>query len=167
MKTIAPIIENDLFIIRKLLLIAGIICFVLGVLAVTFEWRNLGSLLLLVAIFILFNLYWKNEKYKDYRKLYAEHLPNEKVSEMLNYGTFKFTEKQLIFKTKTKTQKINWTDLSSFKLIDSKHIVIKRKEKSESNLIISETEMDKSNFGKVIKLIKNYCQYTELKTKPF
>ena len=158
MKSVTPIIENDLFTIRKLLLIVGIICFALGFLAVTFEWRNLGSLLLLIAILILFNLYWRNEKYKDYRKLYSEHLPSQKVSEMLNYGTFEFTEKQLIYKSKNKTEKINWTDLSSFKLIDSKHIVIKRKEKSESNLIISETEMDKSDFGKVIKLIKNYLQ---------
>lgn len=78
---------------------------------------------------------------------------------MLNYGAFEFTEKHLIYKSKNKSERINWTDFSSFELIDLKHIIIKRKEKSESNLIISETEMDKSDFEKVIELIKNYLQH--------
>lgn len=159
MKSKTLIIENDLFTIRKLLLLSGIVCFVLGVVAVSIEWRNLGSLILLAAILIFFNLYWRNEKYKDYRKLYQEHLPKEKVLEMLNYGAFEFTEKHLIYKSKNKSERINWTDFSSFELIDLKHIIIKRKEKSESNLIISETEMDKSDFEKVIELIKNYLQH--------
>ena len=158
MKTVTPIIKNDLFTIRKLLLIVSIICFALGIVAVTFQWKNIGSLILLASVLTFAYLYWLNEKYKGYRKLYSEHLHNEKVSEMLNYGAFEFTDKQLIYKCKNKTEKINWTDLSSFKLIDSKHIVINRKEKSESNLIISETEMGKSDFRKVIELIKNYLQ---------
>ena len=159
MKSTTPIIENDLFTIRKFLLISGIVCFILGILTVSIEWRNIGSLILLVAILIFFNLYWRNEKYKEYKKLYLEHLPNEKVLEMLNYGTFEFTEKHLIYKSKNSTEKISWNDLSSFKLIDSRHIIIKRKEQPESNLIISETEMDKSDFEKVIELIKNYLQH--------
>jgi len=158
MKSVTPIIENDLFMIRKLLLIIGIVCFVLGIIAISIDWRNFGSLILLAAILIFFNLYWKNEKYKDYKKIYLEHLPSKKVLEMLHYGSFEFTDKHLIYKSKNKSERINWTDLSSFKLIDSKHILIKRKEKSESNLIISETEMDKSDFKKVIELIKNYLQ---------
>lgn len=156
MKSAKLIIENDLFTIRKLLFTAGIVCLVFGVVAVSIEWRNLGSLILLTAILIFFNLYWRNEKYKDYKKLYLEYLSSEKVSEMLNHGTFEFTDKFLIYKSKKNFEKINWNDLSCFKLIDSKHIVINRKEKSESNLIISETEMDKSDFGKITELIKNY-----------
>lgn len=140
-------------------MVIGIVCFALGIVAVTFKWKNIGSLILLASVLTFAYLYWLNEKYKEYRKVYFEHLPSEKVSEMLNYGTFEFTEKQLIYKSKNFTERINWTDLSCFKLIDSKHIVIKRKEKSKSNLIISETEMDKSDFGKVTELIKNYLQH--------
>jgi len=149
------IIENHLFPIRKLLLLSGIVCFILGVLTVSIEWRNTGSLIVITAFLIFFNLYWSNEKYKEYNKLYQEYRPNESVFKMLNYGTFGFTEKYLIYKSKNSTTRISWNDFSSFKIIESKHIVIKGKE-PESNLIIS--EIDKSDFEEVIELIKNYLE---------
>ena len=152
MKLTTPVIENDLFTIRKLLLINGIISFVLGVIAVSLDWKNAGSLILLVAVLIFYNLYWRNEKYKEYKKLYFEYLPSEKATEMLNYGSFEITDQHLIYKSKTTSENINWTDLLSYKLIDSKHILIKRE--IGTNLIISETEMDKSDFKIITELIK-------------
>ena len=160
MKSATPIIENDLFTIRKLLLIFGIVCFVLGIVTVSIEWRNLGSLLLLASVFLFFGLYFLNGKYKEYEKTYFEYLPKEKVSEMLKHGSFEFTNEKLIYRSKNFCEKINWTELLSYSLVGSKHIVLFRKNKTGNNLIISETEMDKSDFKKVVEFIKERVEKT-------
>jgi hypothetical protein len=135
--------------------------------AVSVEWRNLGALLLLASVFIFLGLYFLNEKYKEYKSIYQEYLSNDKVAEMLNHGSYEFTNEHLIYRSKKICQKINWSELLSYNLINSKHIVLLRRNKTEQNLIISETEMDKSDFKKVIDFMnehvkKNYLQHRVL-----
>lgn len=148
-----PIIDNDLFTFRKLLMIFGLVCFVLGIIMVSAEWKNLGGLILLATIFIFLGLYILNGKYKGYKKLYLRFLSKDKVNDILNHGSFEFTHDHLIFKIKKVSNKINWTDILKYKLINSKHVVLFNKE-SEKNLIISDTEMDRSDFKKVVEFIK-------------
>jgi hypothetical protein len=148
-----PIIDHDIFIIRKLLLIIGIISFVLGVISVSYQWMNLGSLLLLASTLFLFKVYLINEKYKQYKKIYSEYLPENKVADLLNHGSFEFTNEFLNYNTKKDIQKINWSDFFNYQLVNSKHIVLFNKD-SKKNLIISETEMDKFDFLKIVGFIK-------------
>ena len=154
-----PIIDNDIFTFRWLLLISGLLCFVLGVVLVSIEWRNLGSLILLATIFIFLGLYAINGKYKEYKKIYFQYLPNDKANDILNHASFEFTHDYLNFRIRKVSQKINWTDILNYKLINTKHIVLFNKE-SEKNLIISETEMDKSDFKKVVEFIKEKVEKT-------
>ena len=158
-----PIIDNDLFTFRKLLMIFGLFFFVLGIVMVSAEWRNTGSLILLATIFIFLGLYTLNGKYKEYKKIYLEYLPNDKVNDILNHGSFEFTHDHLNFKIKKVINKINWTDILNYKLINSKHVVLFNKE-SEKNLIISETEMDKSDFKKVVEFIEERVEKTTYNT---
>lgn len=148
-----PIIEHDLFIIRKLLIIIGIIAFILGVISVSYKWMNLGSLLLLASTLLFFRFYLINEKYKQYKKIYSEYLPENKIADVLNHGSFEFTNEFLNYNIKKDIQKINWTDFLNYQLVNSKHIVLFNKD-SEKNLIISETQIDKSDFLKIVRFIK-------------
>ena len=159
-----PIIHHDLFTILKFLLISGLVCLVTGIVAVSIDWKNLGALLLLTSVLIFLGLYFLNEKYKKYKIIYQENLSNDRVAEILNHGSYEFTNEHLIYRSKKICQKINWSEFISYKLINSKHIVLLRRSKTEQNLIISETEMDKSDFKKVIEFInenvkKNYLQH--------
>ena len=91
-----------------------------------------------------------------------KYIPEDKGLEMLNYGSYKFTNEHLIYNNKNINQEIRWAEILSYKLVDSKHIVLFRKNKIEDTLIISETEMDKSDFIKVLNFIKERVkrQYT-------
>ncbi|EWH10944.1 hypothetical protein KLA_16085 [Cellulophaga geojensis KL-A] len=162
MKT--PIIDNDIFSIRKLLFIIGSICFIAGVVSVSLDWRNFGSLLILGAILAFGMLYWINDKYKEYKKVYFKYLPKEKALEMLHYGSFKFTNDCLIYSNKNILQEINWTEILSYNLIDSVHIILLGRNDKEHNFIISETEMDKSDFQKVLEFIKERVKKTTYNT---
>lgn len=148
-----PIIHHDIFTILKLLFISGFLCLVSGIVAVSVEWKNLGALLLLAAIFIFLRFYLINEKYKEYKSIYLEYVSHEKAKEMLNHGSFEFTNEYLIYRANCICQKISWTELLSYKLINSKHLVLFRKTKTQDNLIISETEMDTSDFNKAVEFI--------------
>jgi hypothetical protein len=159
-----PIIDNDIFTIRKLLFIIGLICFITGIISVSLDWRHFGSLLILGAILAFGMLYWINDKYREYKKIYFKYLPKEKALKMLHYGSFQFTDDCLIYRNKNIIQKINWTELLSYNLIDSVHIVLLRRNENEHNLIISETEMDKSDFQKVIGFIKERVKKTTYNT---
>jgi len=153
MKSSIPIIEHDVFTIRKLLLIIGVITFVLGSLAVALKWRSAGSLLLLTSTFVIFGYYILNKRYKAYREIYLEYIPDHNVNDMLHHGSFEFTHEYLNYKIKKKSQKIHWTEISSYKLVNSQHMVLFHKD-AKKNIIISETEMDSSDFKIAIEFIK-------------
>ena len=92
-----------------------------------------------------------NQHYE--KKVYIEFLPSNKATDVLNHGSFEFTYEYLNYKNKKESHKINWAEFLNYKLINEKHIVLLNKV-SEKNLIISETEMDKSGFIKVVEFIK-------------
>ena len=148
-----PIIDHDLFTCRKLLFISGIICLTSAIVLLSLQWGSLGSLLLLASIFLFFRAYFMNEKYKAYKKVYIEYLPDDKAKDILNHGSFEFTFEYLNYRNKKDSQKISWNEFLNYKLINTKHIVLFNKEVGK-NLIISETEMDKSDFIKVVQFIK-------------
>lgn len=146
-------IEHDLFTIRKLLMIIGMLCLIFGIISVSYDFRDLGSMILLASILLFFGAYLMNEKYKQYKKVYLGYLPENKVFDILNHGSFELTDEFLIYRNKSNIHKINWTDILNFQLVNSKHIVLFSKD-SEKNLIISETEMDKLDFKKTIEFVK-------------
>ncbi len=154
-----PIIDHDVFTIRKLLLIIGVIAFVLGSLAIAMKWRSAGSLLLLTSTFVFFGYYLLNKRYKAYREIYLEYIPDHNVNDMLHHGSFECTNAYLNYKNKKVNQKIHWTEISSYKLIKSQHIVLFHKD-AKKNSIISETEMDALDFKVVIDFIKQRVKKT-------
>lgn len=153
MKSKTPTIDHDLFTIRKLLLISGFICLTAAIIIISLQGNGFGSLLLLATIFSFFGAYFMNEKYKEYKKVYIEYLPEGKAIDILNHGSFEFNFEYLICSIKQDSYKINWTEFVNYKLINKKHIVLFNKV-SEKNLVISETEMDKSDFIEVVEFIK-------------
>ncbi|WP_299768096.1 hypothetical protein [uncultured Dokdonia sp.] len=157
MKSSIPIIEHDVFTIRKLLLIIGVIAFVLGSLAVALKWRSAGSLLLLTSTFVIFGYYLLNKRYKAYREIYLEYIPDHNVNDMLHHGSFEFTNAYLNYKNKKVDQKIHWTEISSYKLVKLQHMVLFHKD-AKKNIIISKTEMDASDFIAVIDFIKQHVE---------
>ncbi|WP_298903440.1 hypothetical protein [uncultured Psychroserpens sp.] len=157
-----PNIDNDIYIFRTLSVVIGVICLIAGIVSIALDYRNFGSLLLLGAVLSFFWFYMLNGTYKTYKKVYLEYLPANKVSEMLHFGSFKFTDESLIYESKRNHQDINWTDILNYKVVNSIHIVMFRKNKDEHNLIISETQMDASDFQKVLGFLKE-----KVKKRPY
>jgi hypothetical protein len=94
-----------------------------------------------------------NEKYKVYKKVYTEFLSENYAIDILNHGSFEFTKESLNYRNKKNIKKRNWNEILKYELIDKKHLFLLNKN-SELNLIISETEMDKPDFNKVLNFIR-------------
>ena len=148
------VIDNDIFIIRKLLFISGFIFLITGIAIFSLDWRNFGSLVILASIIAFGIFYWINEKYKEYKAIYIHYLPEEDALEMLHYGSFKFTNDCLVYCSRNINREIKWTELLGYKLISSTHIALFRRNIKEHNLIISKTEMDSADFQKAFEFIK-------------
>jgi len=69
----------------KILLITGLLCFVLGIVTVSIECRNLGSLFLLASVLVFIGLYCLNEKY-------INCIPNAKDRNLVSYFFQQFKE---------------------------------------------------------------------------
>jgi len=103
---------------------------------------------------MIFWFYFLNETYKEYKAVYTKYLPAKAIPELLNKGNFIFKYDCLVYCIKTDCKEINWVDFSGYELVGLKHIVLHRKNLKAHNLIISQTEMDKSDFLKAVEHIK-------------
>jgi ABC-type multidrug transport system fused ATPase/permease subunit len=147
------VIDHDLYTLRKLTFIIGIVSFSIEVILISLRSMNLASILFLISILFLFATFWLNEKYKVYKKVYTEFLSENYAIDILNHGSFEFTKESLNYRNKKNIKKRNWNEILKYELIDKKHLFLLNKN-SELNLIISETEMDKPDFNKVLNFIR-------------
>ncbi|MBR9847733.1 MAG: hypothetical protein GYB35_17310 [Algicola sp.] len=149
-----PNIDHDLYILKKVSLVVGILSFIIGAILVHFDYLNQASILFLITIFFFSWNYILRNKYKNYKKIYTKYLSEYNAMDILNYGSFEFTLENLIYKSKRNKEIIDWNEFSKFEIIDSQHVLLLNKN-SDWNLIISQTEMDKSDFIKILQFIKN------------
>ena len=113
-----------------------------------------------LCIFILFGYFILNQKFKKRKTIYTECLPEKYAIEMLKNGTFDLSKNQLSYQSKELRQNYDLYEFRGYKMLDPKNVLIINKSNFNQSVIISQAEMDKGEFDKALKLIKEKLEET-------
>lgn len=133
--------------------IIAILFFVVGLLILIGD-SDLSTLFFCIAIFVVFDLYVKNENYK---RLKDSHIRNLKQllseNELTSFGIFEFTDDFLRFSNDFMCAFINWKDISNYKIKKNNLLIIPKKHPEET-YVIGKAEVNKRDFEKILSFVK-------------
>tara|TARA_R110001606_G_C15076214_1_gene616675 strand:- start:79 stop:507 length:429 start_codon:yes stop_codon:yes gene_type:complete len=136
----------------KDLSIIVIIPFVLGFIIQIFG-SDISIIFYCFGIFLGFELYAKNERYKELKITYTRSL-----KELLNfddnssYMVFEFSKDRLLLSSDFLCSWFYWSDFIEFKIIKS-NLLLFEKDNSQNILVISKCELKEGEFEEILKFI--------------
>jgi hypothetical protein len=149
-----PYVFSDAFFRRKEAIIWSIIFLLLGI-SILISNRSFGALFLAFSAIAFYNLYWKNDKYKELKNDYMSRLKAHmnKENKIPKHGVFEFKEDSLVFSDDYSETITEWRNFQEYKIVKSNLLLMRNKEQGDI-MVIGESEIGKLEFQKVISFVK-------------
>lgn len=149
------LIVDELFIKKRksinLSFLLIIVLFSLSLLLFSFNFEGIGTLSIIFAIFYLFYVYNKYDSLLIEKSRILACL-TDYPKEQFGNGNFIFTEKELRFYNNVICSFTNWNDFEDYKIV-KRNILLSISRNDGDIVVISELEVGKENFNKIITFI--------------
>ena len=130
-----------------------IIFIVLGIVFLLAD-HELNALFFSVSIFCVFNLYFKNEKYRDFKFEYLRQLRNEiERTDPLFDGIFEFRDECVRISNNNSCTWNNWNSYKGYKIVKS-NLILFHKTEPNRIIVIDKAEVGANNFMQILEFVQ-------------